>query len=343
MPIPAEARFWIARALGLWRRGLSSLRSRGMAASWQRVKLQFRRGGDASPSLYSPDAAPFAPFTLATSNTPRASIVIPVHGAVRAYPGLPARPRRAPAASRHRSDRGRRCLAAMIRASGCCRSTASACTRARPTAASSPPATTARRWRAATTWSSSTTTPCRSPAGWTRCCARSTTIPTPAWSARSWSIPMAACRRPAAWCSRTASAWNYGRFEDPTDCRFAYVRDADYLSGAAIAIPRALFQRLGGFDARYAPAYYEDTDLAFAVRAAGLRVLYQPRAVVVHDEGTTAGTDIGSGAKAGAGAQPTGVLRTMARCTGRGNSRPAASRRRHCCTADNARCWSSTP
>ena len=34
---------------------------------------------------------------------------------------------------------------------------------------------------------------------------------------------------------------------------------------------------LGGFDARYAPAYYEDTDLAFAVRAAGRKVFYQPR------------------------------------------------------------------
>ena len=33
MPIPAEARFWIARAMGLWRRGWASLRSRGLAAS----------------------------------------------------------------------------------------------------------------------------------------------------------------------------------------------------------------------------------------------------------------------------------------------------------------------
>nr|MBP6798187.1 glycosyltransferase [Luteimonas sp.] len=59
-----------------------------------------------------------------------------------------------------------------------------------------------------------------------------------------------------------------------------------------------LFRDLGGFDARYAPAYYEDTDLAFAVRARGLRVLYQPAARVVHLEGITAGTDTGSGIKA---------------------------------------------
>src|SRR5690606_8948740 len=94
------------------------------------------------------------------------------------------------------------------------------------------------------------------------------------------------------------NGWNYGRHGAPDDCRFNYLRDADYLSGAAIAIPRALFASLGGFDTRYAPAYYEDTDLAFAVRAAGRRVLYQPAAMVVHDEGTTSGTDTSSGPKA---------------------------------------------
>ena len=66
------------------------------------------------------------------------------------------------------------------------------------------------------------------------------------------------------------SAWNYGRRASPDDCRYAYVRDCDYASGAAIALPRALFAELGGFAHAYAPAYYEDTDLAFAVRARGL-------------------------------------------------------------------------
>src|SRR3546814_498552 len=94
------------------------------------------------------------------------------------------------------------------------------------------------------------------------------------------------------------SGWNYGRHQSPADPRYGYQRDVDYASGAAIAIPRTLFGQVGGFDARYAPAYYEDTDLAFAVRAAGKRVLYQPAARVVHDEGGTAGTDLAAGAKA---------------------------------------------
>jgi GT2 family glycosyltransferase/glycosyltransferase involved in cell wall biosynthesis len=93
------------------------------------------------------------------------------------------------------------------------------------------------------------------------------------------------------------SGWNYGRFGDPRAGEFAYLREADYCSGAAILLSRALFERLGGFDAHYAPAYYEDTDLAFKVRAAGLKVYYQPAATVVHFEGITSGTDTGSGTK----------------------------------------------
>ena len=93
------------------------------------------------------------------------------------------------------------------------------------------------------------------------------------------------------------SGWNYGRFDDPNDPRYSFRREADYCSGAAILLRRDLFRELGGFDARYAPAYYEDTDLAFAVRAAGKKVLYEPRSVVVHFEGVTSGTDTGSGIK----------------------------------------------
>lgn len=95
-----------------------------------------------------------------------------------------------------------------------------------------------------------------------------------------------------------ASGWNFGRMQDPNKPEFNYLRDVDYCSGASIMLEKPLFDRLGGFDERYAPAYFEDTDLAFAVRAAGLRVLYQPASEVIHFEGISSGRDLKEGVKA---------------------------------------------
>jgi GT2 family glycosyltransferase/glycosyltransferase involved in cell wall biosynthesis len=95
-----------------------------------------------------------------------------------------------------------------------------------------------------------------------------------------------------------ATGWNYGNRQDPDRPEFNYRRDVDFCSGASIMVPRDLFLRLDGFDARFAPAYYEDADLAFSVRAAGLRVLYQPMSEVIHFEGATSGRDVRQGIKA---------------------------------------------
>ncbi|NQV49887.1 MAG: glycosyltransferase [Candidatus Marinimicrobia bacterium] len=91
--------------------------------------------------------------------------------------------------------------------------------------------------------------------------------------------------------------WNVGRGMDPRDPRFNYVRDVDYCSGAALTIRTHLWNEIGGFDQRYAPAYYEDTDLCFEVRKHGYKVFYHPLSEVIHYEGKTAGTDIDSGFK----------------------------------------------
>ncbi|GAA0889901.1 glycosyltransferase [Rhodanobacter soli] len=93
------------------------------------------------------------------------------------------------------------------------------------------------------------------------------------------------------------SCWTTGRFQPRSMPLFRCRREVDYVSGASLLIRRELFQRIGGFDARFAPAYYEDADLAFAVRRRGLRVYYEPASTVIHCEGISAGTDLSRGMK----------------------------------------------
>jgi len=90
---------------------------------------------------------------------------------------------------------------------------------------------------------------------------------------------------------REGTAANYGWGGNPAAPAYNFVRDVDYGSGASLAIRRRLWEELGGFDERYRPAYYEDTDLAMRVRRAGYRVVYQPLSTVVHFEGVSHGRD----------------------------------------------------
>lgn len=96
---------------------------------------------------------------------------------------------------------------------------------------------------------------------------------------------------------KDGSAWNYGHLSDPNDPEYNYVKEVDYISGAATMIRSVLWKEIGGFDERFVPAYCEDSDLAFEVRKHGYKVMYQPLSVVVHFEGVSNGTDTSAGQK----------------------------------------------
>ncbi len=96
---------------------------------------------------------------------------------------------------------------------------------------------------------------------------------------------------------RDASTSNFGRDDDPDLAQYNYRKEVDCCAAASIAIRGDLWRELGGFDPRYAPAYFEDTDLAFRVRDAGLRAVYEPRSVVIHYEAATHGRDESQGAR----------------------------------------------
>ncbi len=89
---------------------------------------------------------------------------------------------------------------------------------------------------------------------------------------------------------RDASILQFGNGRQPDEKALNMKREADYISGASMIIRKDLWEKIGGFDKQFSPAYYEDVDLAFQVRERGYKVIYQPESEVVHFGGTTEGT-----------------------------------------------------
>ena len=66
--------------------------------------------------------------------------------------------------------------------------------------------------------------------------------------------------------------------------QFDQMRDVDYVTGAALVVTRRALGTIGGLDERFEPAYFEDLDWCYRARMAGFRVVYVPRAVLMHRE-----------------------------------------------------------
>lgn len=78
---------------------------------------------------------------------------------------------------------------------------------------------------------------------------------------------------------KTFSFWTGLQRPNPRPDR---ARDVDFIEGAALLTRRSVVERIGGFDERFAPAYWEDVDFCLRVRRAGLRVRYAPAATFTH-------------------------------------------------------------
>ena len=55
--------------------------------------------------------------------------------------------------------------------------------------------------------------------------------------------------------------------------------------GACLLIRTEVFQRIGGFDVAFYPAWFEDVDLCRRLRDLGLRILLEPRSLFFHEGG----------------------------------------------------------
>lgn len=293
-----EVRFLYDRGTGLFRRGLTSLRTRGIRASWERLQKQFHRVPQAQRlPLYLPPAEPFAPFQVPSSKAPRASVVIPVYNhfehtlaclrAIAAHPpaadieivvvddgssdGTQASLQQIAGLRYQRRDRNGGFIAACNDGASIAR-------------------------------------------GDYLVFLNNDTVPQPGWldvllstfdsqpgtgmAGSRLVYPDGRLQEAGGVIWRDGSADKLGRLRAANEPEFSFVRRVHYCSGAALAIPRALFESIGGFDARYTPAFYEDTELAMQVRERGLEVICQPASVVVHAEGVTTGTDVRRGVKA---------------------------------------------
>jgi GT2 family glycosyltransferase/glycosyltransferase involved in cell wall biosynthesis len=297
----ADASYLLRRATGLGFRGLKSLRERGWAATFKRVRSRFQVVRANERFVYcAPAPAPFAPFALPPtlcSDAPATSIIIPVYGQL---------------------ARTLTCLRALAEHPPATASEVIVVDDGSPdeSGVALPQVAGLRYHRRAAN------------GGFIAACndggaiargqhlvfLNNDTIPQPGWldallrtfathpetglAGSRLIFPDGRLQEAGGAVRRDGRPDNIGRFQSPQHPVYSYVRRVDYCSGAALAIPADAFRALGGFSTTYSPAYFEDTDLGFRVRETGKQVLVQPASVVVHDEGGTSGTDVRSGPKA---------------------------------------------
>jgi GT2 family glycosyltransferase/glycosyltransferase involved in cell wall biosynthesis len=99
--------------------------------------------------------------------------------------------------------------------------------------------------------------------------------------------PDGSIREAGAFLDKNARSVQRGKGQASGADLFIEKRDVQYLRKDCFAIRKRDFLKVGGFSFVYEPGGYEDSDLCFSLRAAGLTVVYQPESTVI-DTGTQA-------------------------------------------------------
>ncbi len=79
----------------------------------------------------------------------------------------------------------------------------------------------------------------------------------------------------------------FGIRDDPDAVEWSWPRQVAYGSAACWMLRTATFRQIGGFDAGYGRAYYEDADFAFELARRGLHVRLVPSVRVTHAQGAS--------------------------------------------------------
>ncbi len=95
------------------------------------------------------------------------------------------------------------------------------------------------------------------------------------------------------WKDATVTEFGYGSKSNGIE--FSFSRMVDFCAGAGILLRTKALEEVNFFDEMYAPAYYEDTDLAFSLRKFGYEIWVSHTSRIIHFGGITYGRDENSG------------------------------------------------
>jgi GT2 family glycosyltransferase len=78
-------------------------------------------------------------------------------------------------------------------------------------------------------------------------------------------------------------------YREVDEGKYDELRDVNYVTSAAMALRLDMLEQIGYLDDGFFPIYYDDVEICFRARDAGYRVVYVPRATMIHLESATVG------------------------------------------------------